>query len=319
MNLLVVGSVAYDTVTTPSGRNDRQLGGSATYFSTASSYLTNVGILAVIGQDFSDVDRSLFDEHGIDVSGLETSEGETFRWSGIYEDDLNTAITVETKLNVFADFVPILGKHHASAPFLFLANIDPRLQSTVLDQMDPRPKMVACDTMNLWIDTAKPQLIELISRVDVLIINEAEARQLTDENNILVAAQRLLGMGLNTLVIKRGEYGAAVFDNDFTFAVPAFPLINVIDPTGAGDSFAGGFLGYIAAIGKRDQPTIRRATIVGSVMASFAVERFGVECLASLTKADIEERFNAFVDLTSFDPIKGSQGVPLGVLRDRPC
>ena len=311
MNLLAVGSVAYDSIETPDGKSDHQLGGSATYFSTASSYFTQVGIVAVVGEDFRQEDRDLLKQRGVDISGLATSAGDTFRWSGAYEDDLNTAITIETQLNVFASFSPSLPEKHAGAPYLFLANIDPRLQHAVLDQMSTRPRLVACDTMNLWIDIAKRPLLDLIRKSDTLLINEAEARQLTGERAIVRAARKLLRMSLKTLVIKRGEYGVVVFDRDFTFAVPAYPLIDVVDPTGAGDSFAGGFIGYLAATGSDDPAAVRRAAIVGSVMASFAVESFGLERLLSLTTADIEERFNAFVDLTWFHPLAGGQGVPL--------
>jgi sugar/nucleoside kinase (ribokinase family) len=309
--MLVVGSVAYDSVDTPSGKNDDQLGGSATYFSVASSYLTDVAVLAVIGQDFNPSDKSMLSDRGIDTSGLAQVDGNTFRWSGSYREDLNSAITLETQLNVFADFAPELRDSHKNLPFLFLANIDPNLQASVLSQMTTRPKLVACDTMNLWIDIARPALVSLIKDVDILLINEAEALQLTEQDGVASAAASLLEGGLRAVVIKRGEYGAVVFHQDFTFAVPAYPLVSVVDPTGAGDSFAGGFLGYLSSVGDTGNDAIRRAAVVGSVMASFAVESYGLDRLRSLSATDIDARFDAFVDLTRFHPLGGGQGLPV--------
>ncbi|MDP6823202.1 MAG: PfkB family carbohydrate kinase [Dehalococcoidia bacterium] len=310
-NMLVVGSVAYDTVDTPSGKNENQLGGSATYFSVASSYLTDVAVVAVVGGDFDPGDRSMLSDRGIDTSGLAQTDGNTFRWSGSYREDLNSAVTLETQLNVFADFAPELGDSHRSLPYLFLANIDPNLQASVLSQMSARPKMVACDTMNLWIDIARPALVSLIAQVDVLMINEAEALQLTERDGVAAAATSLLENGPSAVVIKRGEYGAVVFHRDFTFAVPAYPLVSVVDPTGAGDSFAGGFLGYLSSVDDTGNDAIRRAAVVGSVMASFAVESYGMDRLRSLSASDIDARFNAFVELTRFHPLGGGQGLPV--------
>lgn len=309
--MLVVGSVAYDTVDTPSGRNDNQLGGSATYFSVASSYLTDVAVVAVVGQDFNPSDRSMLSDRGIDTSGLMQVAGSTFRWSGSYREDLNSAVTLETQLNVFADFTPDLSPAHRESPFLFLANIDPNLQAAVLTQMSRRPRLVACDTMNLWIDISRPALVSLIERVDVLLINEAEAIQLTGRDGVALAAESLLERGPRAVVIKRGEYGAAVFHQDFTFAIPAYPLTTVVDPTGAGDSFAGGFLGYLASVDDTGAEATRRAAVVGSVMASFAVESYGLDRLRSLSAADIDARFDAFVELTRFHPLGGGQGLPV--------
>lgn len=311
MNILVVGSVAYDSVQTPEGSNRHQLGGSATYFSIASSYFTRVGVVAVVGKDFAAQDFRLLEDHQIDTTGLETDSGETFRWSGRYADDLNSAITLETRLNVFERFKPSLPESHRRAPYLFLANISPDLQHAVLDQMSSRPRLVACDSMNLWIDIAKPRLLELIEKVDVLMINEAEARQLTGLRSLVGAAGALLKRGLKALVVKRGEYGAVVFHGDFTFAAPAYPLAKVVDPTGAGDSFAGGFMGYLAAVDDTGAEAMRRAAVAGSVMASFTVEDFGVGRLKSLRPQEINARFNAFVDLTRFHPLGGGQGLPL--------
>ena len=252
----------------------------------------------------------MLESHGIDVSGLETAPGKTFRWAGHYLDDINTAVTRETQLNVFETFRPKLSDAHARAPFLFLANIDPKLQNAVLDEMIGRPTMVACDTMNLWIDIARPQLTSLLGRVDALLINEAEARQYTDEHHLPVAARQLLEKGPSTLVIKRGEYGAALFNREFNFAAPAYPLMKVVDPTGAGDSFAGGFMGYLAAMGRTDEEALRTAAVVGSTMASFAVESFGLDRLRTLTKEEIEQRYQMFVDLTRFMPLDNDNGLP---------
>jgi len=309
--MLVVGSVAYDSVDTPSGKNNNQLGGSATYFSVASNYLTEVSMVAVVGKDFDPSDHSMLTDRGIDTSGLAQGAGNTFRWSGSYREDLNSAVTLETQLNVFADFSPELGEAHKLAPFLFLANIDPNLQVSVLSQMSRRPHMVACDTMNLWIDIARPALMSLIEQVDIMLINEAESLQLTGGDNVASAADNLLKMGLQAVVIKRGEYGAVVFHKNFTFAVPAYPLVSVVDPTGAGDSFAGGFLGYLAAVDNMGTDAIRRAAVVGSVMASFAVESYGLDRLKSLNASEINSRFDAFVNLTRFHPLGGGQGLPI--------
>jgi sugar/nucleoside kinase (ribokinase family) len=311
LNILVVGSVAYDSVETPEGNNRHQLGGSATYFSLASGYFTRVGVVAVVGRDFAGRDLRLLEEHGVDVTGLEAGNGETFRWTGRYTEDLNTAITIETRLNVFEHFRPALPDSHRRAPYLFLANISPDLQHSVLDQMSPRPRLVACDSMNLWIEIAKPKLLELIEKVDVLMINEAEARQLTGMRSLVGASEWLLKRGLKALVVKRGEYGAVVFHREFTFAAPAYPLAKVVDPTGAGDSFAGGFMGYIAAVDDTGAEAMRRAAVAGSVMASFTVEDFGVGRLRSLTTTEINARFSAFVELTRFHPLGGGQGLPL--------
>ncbi|MBI4306775.1 MAG: sugar kinase [Chloroflexi bacterium] len=311
MNILVVGSVAYDSVETPKGKNDHQLGGSATYFSVSASFFTRVGVVAVVGKDFAKDDLSVLEGHGVDTSGLETDSGETFRWAGKYTDEMNAAVTIETRLNVFEHFRPRLSPDHRRAPYLFLANISPDLQHAVLDQMSARPRLIACDTMNLWIEIAKPRLLELIDKVDVLMINEAEAKQLTGEKSLVSAAAQLVKRGLQALVIKRGEYGAVVFHREFTFATPAYPLARVVDPTGAGDSFAGGFMGYLAAVDDTGGEAMRRAAVAGSVMASYTVEEFGLKRLKSLTQKEINGRFGAFVELTRFHPLGGGQGLPL--------
>ena len=311
MNILVVGSVAYDSIKTPEGRREGQLGGSATYFSVAASYFSDVGVVAVVGNDFKQADCDLLESRGVDLSGLEFANGPTFRWSGEYAGDMNTAITHDTQLNVFEDFKPALTEDQALSPHLFLANINPALQHDVLDAMAAKPRMVACDTMNLWIDIARPELASLLPRTDALLINEAEARQFTGDPHLPRAAEKLLQHGLESLVVKRGEYGFALFQRDFTFAAPALPVAEVIDPTGAGDSFAGGFIGYISASADTSPATIRRAAIVGSVMASFTVEAFGLERLASLSASDIRKRFDEFIDLTRFESQNGGSGLPL--------
>ena len=299
---MVVGSIAYDAVETPAGKRESQLGGSACFFSTSASYFTEVGIIGVVGNDFDPSDRSMLERHGIDTTGLVEIDGKTFRWTGEYMDDINTAVTLDTQLNVFGDFEPTLTESHANAPYLFLANIDPNIQLKVLDAMISRPKWVASDTMNLWINIARPALIDLISKVDMLIINEDEAKQLTGQNNLPNAAKAVMNLGPKSTVVKRGEYGASLFGKTFSFAAPAYPLERVIDPTGAGDSFAGGFMGYLASVENIDEESLRTATIYGSTMASFAVEDFGLQRIKNLTKSDISERFQAFTELTRFKP-----------------
>ncbi len=312
----MVGSIAYDTVETPAGRRDRQLGGSATYFSVAASYFADVGVVAVVGKDFDQEDASMLESHGINLSGLERADGETFRWSGEYSDDMNTAVTLDTQLNVFETFRPSLSAEQAASPYLFLANINPALQHVVVDAMTARPHMVACDTMNLWIDVAKPELARLLPRTDSLLINEAEAKQFTGDTHLPRAAGKLLDSGIDLLVVKRGEYGAVLFHRDFTFALPAMPLVDIVDPTGAGDSFAGGFIGYIAATGGAGQADLRRAAVAGSVMASFTVEAFGLEKLAALSPDDIRKRFDEFIHLTWFEPEQGGAQLPLAAGTD---
>ncbi|MBG82906.1 MAG: sugar kinase [SAR202 cluster bacterium] len=303
MEILVVGSIAYDSVETPAGKRESQLGGSASYFSVSASYFTKVGMIGVIGSDFDTNDKLMFEEHDIDTSGLIHANGKTFRWSGAYMEDINNAVTIDTQLNVFSNFEPVLSDAHANAPYLFLANIDPKLQLKVLDSMNGRPNMVANDTMNLWIEIARPSLLELIRNVDSIFINEEEAKQLTGKDHLPDAANAILELGPESTVIKRGEYGASVFGDDFSFAAPAYPITRVVDPTGAGDCFAGGFMGYLASIGKKDQDTLRTAAIVGSTMASFACEDFGIDRIKNLTQIEIKDRFNRFIDLTRFKPL----------------
>jgi sugar/nucleoside kinase (ribokinase family) len=302
MGILVVGSVAFDSIRTPLGSEEEILGGSATYFSLAASYFTSVSIIAVVGEDFPEGHFGFLRSKGIDTSGLQRQKGRTFRWRGLYETDMNTARTLETQLNVFADFSPKILHQHQTPELLFLGNIDPDLQRQVLQQVR-RPKLVACDTMNYWINNKREELHSTLKLVDILIINDAETRQLAGEANLIKAARRILSWGPSTLVIKRGEYGALMIDRRFTFAAPAFPLETVIDPTGAGDSFAGGFMGYLAANESSGEDALRKAVVFGSVMASFSVCEFGTKKLANLTFPEIEERFTEYRKLTHIGEI----------------
>ncbi|HVF23314.1 MAG TPA: PfkB family carbohydrate kinase [Pyrinomonadaceae bacterium] len=301
MSLLVVGSVAYDVVETPFGKCEKMLGGSASHFSIAASFFTKVSIVGVVGGDFTDYD--IFEERCVNIKDLERIEdGKTFRWGGRYDYDLNVAHTLFTDLNVFADFQPKLSEESKRSRLLFLGNIQPDLQRGVREQM-PDAELVALDTMNLWIEHTKESLLRTISVVDVVIINDAEARQLTGIPNLIKAARMILGWGPKALIIKRGEYGAALFTGDSYFAIPAYPLESVFDPTGAGDTFAGGFMGYLASQERQDEDTMRRAMIFGSVMASFNVEEFGTARVRRLTYQEINERFRAFKRMTHFDEI----------------
>ena len=299
-DLAVVGSVALDSVTTPFGKVREVLGGSATYFSYAASFFTTVRLVATVGDDFPAEHLRLLKERGIDMTGLQTSRGRTFRWVGEYGFDLNEARTIDTQLNVFADFKPLLPSSLKKTPFLFLANIAPELQLDVLRQME-RPQLTALDTMNFWIQGRREALLRVLAEVDVLLVNDGEARQLVKEPNLIKAAREILTLGPRTVVVKRGEYGAVMVSNGQFFFVPAYPLESVFDPTGAGDAFAGGFMGYIAAQGVVDQATVRRAIVYGSVMASFTVEDFSLNRLARLSTAEVERRYAGFQELVRFD------------------
>jgi sugar/nucleoside kinase (ribokinase family) len=299
MSLLVVGSVAFDSVRTPYGAAAEVLGGSATYCAVAASYFTDVRVLAVVGQDFGEEPMGLLRSHGIDVSGIEVANGRTFRWSGVYSDDLNERTTLETQLNVFESFQPRLREEDIAVPNLFLGNIDPDLQSQVLRRV--RPGLSACDTMNFWIERKNDALKRLLTEVGGLVINDSEARLLAGELNTVVAARRLLGLGLRFLVIKRGEYGAALFAGGHYFAVPAYPVERPVDPTGAGDSFAGGFMGHLARSGDASGRGLREAMIHGSVLASFCVEDFSLRRLGSLSRGDIDGRARELRDFLSVD------------------
>jgi sugar/nucleoside kinase (ribokinase family) len=301
MSLLVVGSVAYDTVETPFGKNAKMLGGSASHFSIAAHFFTNVGIVGVVGGDFAEQD--VFESRGIGTRDLERIEyGKTFRWGGRYDYDLNVAHTLFTDLNVFADFQPKVSEESKRSRLLFLGNIQPDLQRGVREQM-PNAELVALDTLNLWIENTRDSLVRTIKIVDVVIINDAEARQLTGIPNLIKAAREILSWGPKALIIKRGEYGAALFTKDSYFAIPAYPLESVFDPTGAGDTFAGGFMGYLASQEQLNEDAMRRAMIFGSVMASFNVEEFGTERVRRLTHAEINDRFRAFKRMTHFEEI----------------
>lgn len=311
MSVLVVGSVAYDTVNTPAGNRDDSLGGSAMYFSISSSYFTPVSLVAVIGEDFLPEHVQLLESHDVDVSGLERQTGKTFRWSGVYgTEDVNTRETLDTQLNVFAEFAPNLSEEHRQQPYLFLANIHPTLQMSVLGQMANRPKLVALDSMNFWIGSEGNALEDIVKAVDVLFMDEGEAREFANEANLVHAAKYIMSLGPKAVVIKRGEHGVLLFSENSVFAAPAFPLERVVDPTGAGDSFAGGFIGYLAATGDLTPAGFRRAAILGSVMGSFCVEDFSADRLSNLTRDDIDARFRAFADLSQFSPLNDSESLP---------
>jgi len=277
--VLVVGSVALDSVETPFGKADHVLGGSGTFFSASASHLAPVQLVGVIGNDFPIEDlRKAFANRPIDISGLEQQDGASFRWRGRYRHDLNMAETLETHLGVFSNFRPKIPEQFRNAPFVFLGNIDPRLQLDVLTQVS-RPKLVACDTMNFWIESRRPDLMRLLEQVDLITLNDAEARQLTEEFNLVKAARWIMAHGPKHVVIKKGEHGAFMFTSDSIFFAPAYPLESVFDPTGAGDSFAGGFMGYLARTGDLSEANLRRAVVYGSAMGSFAVEKFSVQRL----------------------------------------
>lgn len=302
MSILVVGSVAFDAIETPFGKVDRALGGSATYFSVAASFFTPVKLVAVVGEDFTDSDMKVFDGRPIDTSGLQKVSGKTFFWSGSYGFDLNVAETRDTQLNVFADFKPELPEKFRSSDVVFLANIDPDLQLEVLSQVK-ETKLIALDTMNYWISSKKSSLEKVIPEVDMLLMNEAEVRQFTGEVNLVKGARQILELGPETLVVKRGEYGVLMITADRIFAAPAFPLETVFDPTGAGDTFAGGFLGYLGSRDEIDEKEMRRAIIFGSVVASYNVESFSMDRLREISRADIQRRYHEFKTLTHFEDI----------------
>lgn len=309
MSLLVVGSVAFDSVETPFGKCEEMLGGSASHFSISASYYTNVRIVGVVGGDFTAAEQQIFDSHEIDTTDLEhIPDGKTFRWCGRYDYDLNVAHTLDTQLNVFADFKPKLSPESKKARLVFLGNIQPDLQRAVREQI-PDAELVALDTMNLWIDGARESLLRTIRGVDVVIINDAEARQLTEVPNLIKAARTILSWGPKALIVKRGEYGAALFTLENYFAIPAYPLESVFDPTGAGDTFAGGFMGYLSSQERLDEAAMRRAMIFGSVMASFNVEEFGTSRIQRLTDDEINGRFSAFKQMTHFEEIPFARAV----------
>jgi sugar/nucleoside kinase (ribokinase family) len=309
MSLVVVGSVAFDSVETPFGKRERMLGGSASHFSISASFFTDVRVVAVVGGDFGAEEDAVFARHNIDISDLERiPNGKTFRWFARYEYDLNVAHTLDTQLNVFAGFQPKLSDGSKNARLVFLGNIQPELQYGVRKQL-PNAELVALDTMNLWIDTTREALQRAIETVDLIIVNDAEARQLTEEPNLIKAARKILTWGPHTLIVKRGEYGAAMFTKEEYFAIPAYPLESVFDPTGAGDTFAGGLMGYLASQETLDEAALRRAMIFGSVMASFNVEEFGSERIQRLTHNEINQRFRDFKRFTHFEEIPFERAV----------
>lgn len=299
MGIVVVGTVAFDTVETPFGKGENVLGGSATYFSTSASFFSDVSLVAVVGEDFPDEHLQFLRSREIDLQGLQRIPGKTFHWSGKYGYDLNEAQTLETQLNVLMDFEPYLPASYRTTDVLFLANIDPELQLQVLDQVE-KPRLTACDSMNFWISSKPDLLREVMKRVDIVVINEGEARMLTGEANLVRAARQIIALGCKRLVVKRGEYGVLMFTAETVFAAPAWPLEEVFDPTGAGDTFAGGFMGYLANTGDLSEEGIRQALVFGSVMASFNVEDFSLERMKKLTYQEIEARYRSFKGLTSF-------------------
>jgi sugar/nucleoside kinase (ribokinase family) len=302
LQLLVVGSVALDTVKTPFGEVEEAVGGSATYFSVSASYFAGVCMVGTIGADFPQSQVDFLNERGIDLEGLERVKGETFRWKGEYGYELNEAKTIDTKLNVFADFNPQLPEKYRHCPYVFLANIDPELQLQVLKQVNS-PRLVACDTMNFWIHGKRDALLKTLSHVNMVVINETEARELVQEPNVIAAARRIQSWGPDTIIIKRGEYGAMMITGDEIFYAPGYPLEFVYDPTGAGDTFAGGLMGYIASCDNFSPSVLKQAMVMGSVMASFNVEDFSLNRLGAVEYEEIRSRFSEFKHLVLFDDL----------------
>ena len=300
MSLLVVGSVALDSVETPFGKADLVLGGSATFFSASASQLSPVQVVGVVGDDYPVEKLEPLKKRGVDFAGLEHAKGSSFRWRGRYRHDLNVAETLETHLGVFSHFSPKIPAQFRKAPFVFLGNIDPRLQLDVLTQVD-KPKLVACDTMNFWIESRRPDIIKLLARVDCIMLNDGEARQLTDCTNLVKAAKWIMEKGPSLVIIKKGEHGAFMFTKESVFFAPAYPLESVFDPTGAGDSFAGGFMGYLARSGDSSEANLRRAMIYGAAVGSFAVEKFSVQRLLEVSHMDVARRVGEFQELVAFE------------------
>jgi len=300
MTVLVVGSVALDSVETPFGKADNVLGGSANFFAASASHLTPVQLVGVVGTDYPMHDMQALAKRGVDLAGLEQADGASFRWRGRYRHDLNSAETLETHLGVFSHFRPKIPAQFRDAPFVFLANIDPRLQLEVLEQVR-QPRLVACDTMNFWIESRRPELLELLKRVDLITLNDGEARQLTETSNLVKAARWILARGPKHVIIKKGEHGAFMFTEKTVFYAPAYPLEDVFDPTGAGDAFAGGFMGYLARSGDLSEANFRRAVIYGSAMGSFAVEKFSIERLLEIDAKQLASRVGDFRKLVAFE------------------
>jgi sugar/nucleoside kinase (ribokinase family) len=307
LSILVVGSVAFDTLKTPYGERQKILGGAATYFSLSASYFTDVRVVAVVGEDFSPENEAVMKTRGVDTRGIQHAKGKTFHWTGEYGENVNEAKTLNTELNVFESFQPAIPAEYGDSNFLFLANIDPALQIRVRDAMQ-NVQLVGGDTMNYWITGHRSNLDQMLKRVDVLLINDGEVKMLAGDSSLPRAAHKVMQMGPRALVVKHGEYGATIFFRDGEFAgghhpfrAPAMPIEEVRDPTGAGDSFAGGFMGYVASQGEINRRVLKHAMFYGSVMGSFAVERFGTERLQSLSRQEIDERFNIFRELTHLD------------------
>lgn len=303
MQLITVGTVAFDRIETPFGVAERTVGGAATYISLAASvFLDRMGLVSVVGDDFPEDVMNKLRDRGVDLGGLEVMAGkESFYWAGRYHYDMNTRDTLETRLNVLSDLDPELPEEYKQAPYVMLGNLDPKVQAKVLDQMEERPALVVMDTMNFWMDSAMDELLKVVARVDILAINDAEARQMSGEHSLVRAAGKILGMGPKYLVIKKGEHGALLFSKDRVFFAPALPLEDVVDPTGAGDTFAGGFIGFLARSQDHSFDNLKRAIIVGSALASFCCEKFGIERLLEIDKADIDQRIQDFVELVDFD------------------
>ena len=299
-SVLVVGSLGLDSLKTPLGEVEATLGGTAAYFSLAASLYTNVWMVAAVGTDFPERYRREFEQRTIDLVGLQVLNGETFRWSGEYGYDLNVAETLELRLNVFADFHPMLPKDYRAADFVFLANIQPSLQLEVLEQIE-QPALVAVDSRDIWIETSRGELTEVIRRADVVFLNDAEIREYAQTSNLVAAGRSLLALGPRAVIVKKGEHGALLIDRETVFAIPAYPHEVVMDPTGAGDSFAGGVLGYLASTGDTGREALRRAVVHGSAIASFTVESFGVDRLLALSMTDVLERYRSFRYLTAFE------------------
>ena len=302
MSLVVIGTVAFDAIETPFGKTDKIIGGAATYASLAASYFyDSVKIVAVVGDDFPQSDIADFHQHGIDTEGLQVKEGEkSFFWSGKYHNDMNSRDTLITELNVLGDFDPIIPDSYQDCEYLMLGNLTPQVQQTVIKRLKNRPKLIVMDTMNFWMDIAMDDLLETIKMIDVLTINDAEARQLSGEYSLVKAARKILTMGPKYLIIKKGEHGALLFGDGLIFSAPALPLADVFDPTGAGDTFAGGFIGYLAKVGTVNFNNMKNAIIFGSALASFSVEKFGTERIKNLTQEEIAARVQEFVALSQF-------------------
>ena len=303
MSLLAVGTVAFDDIETPFGRAEMVVGGAATYITLAASYFTkDLGIVSVIGDDFPDEELDYLRSRGINMDGLQVKAGErSFFWSGRYHNNLNDRDTLDTQLNVLGDFDPVLPESYKDADYLMLGNLTPSVQKKVIEQLNQRPKLIALDTMNFWMNTAMESLLEVLKMIDVLVINDEEARQLSGEHSLVKAAEAIHHMGPKFVVIKKGEHGALLFEGGNIFFAPALPLAEVYDPTGAGDTFAGGFIGYLAKTEDLSFENMKRAVIYGSAMASFCVEKFSIERLKGLSNKEIKERIAAFVELVNFD------------------